>query len=262
MKSKIRFGPAGFGMPALEALPKLKQLGLEAAEVEFTYGVRMKNEQAKKIGELAKKLDVKLSAHAPYYINLLSDDKKKLEASKKRILESCERCHYLGAKNVVFHAAYYGNHEKEKAFEIVKKQIQEMQKTIKKNKWQVALAPETTGKISQFGDIDELLKLRKETGCFLCIDFAHLKARYAGKADYPEIFERLKKEKLTDLHCHFSGIEWTEKGERRHIPTSDKNWLEILPLFKKFNFSGVIINESPMPWQDSLRGKKIFGKIK
>jgi deoxyribonuclease-4 len=262
MKSKMRFGTAGFGMPALEALPKLKQIGLDAAEVEFTYGVRMKNEEAKKIGELAKKLDIKLSIHAPYYINLASDDNRKIEASKKRILLSCERAHYLGVRYVVFHAAYYGKHEKEKCYEIVKGAILDMQKIIKQRGWKVLLAPETTGKASQFGDLDELVRLHKETGCFLCIDFAHLKARCNGKINYGGVFEKLKNEKITELQCHFSGIEFTEAGERRHLITTDKNWLEILPLFKKFKFSGTIINESPMPWQDSLKGKRIWEKLK
>ena len=178
-------------MPALEALPKLKQLGLEAAEVEFTYGVRMKNEDAKKIGEEAKKLGILLSVHAPYYINLASKEKEKLEASKQRILESCEKAHLLNARYVVFHAAYYGNYSKEECYAIVKKQLQELQKEIKKRKWQVMLAPETTGKKSQFGTLNELLRLVKEINCFFCIDFAHMKAR-EGSINYKEVFEKIK----------------------------------------------------------------------
>lgn len=261
MKDNLKFGPGGFGMPPIEALPKLKEDGLCAAEIEFTYGINLTNEQSKKIGELAKKLNIKLSIHAPYYINLNSEDKRKIFMSKKRILDSCERAHYLGAKYVVFHPAFYGKDNKEEVYGRVRKEIIEMQEYIKKKEWNVKLAPETTGKPSQFGDIDELIRLHRETGCFFCVDFAHLKARYGGKVDYNEIFEKLKKEKITELHCHFSGIEFTAKGERKHLVTSKENWNNILPLFKKHNFSGVIINESPDNWNDAIKGKKIWDDI-
>ncbi|MCX8194060.1 MAG: TIM barrel protein [Candidatus Pacearchaeota archaeon] len=257
-KKEVRFGPAGFGMPALEALPKLKELGLNAAEVEFTYGIRMSIADAKKIGELAKKLDIKLSVHAPYYINLASDDKKKIELSKHRILESCERAHWLGAENVIFHAAYYGKHSKEECYEIVKRAIFEMQQVIKKNKWRVSLAPETTGKSSQFGSIDELLKLAKETGCSFCIDFAHLEAR-EQKIDLKEIFDKIKKFK--HIQSHFSGIEYTAKGERRHIVTPESKLRELLSYIKRYNLSITIINESPFPWEDSIKGLKIWKSL-
>ena len=97
---KVLFGPAGLGTPAVEGLERCKKLGLGAAEVEFTYGVRMTNATAKQIGAAAKRLGIKLSVHAPYYINLASKEKSKLNASKKRILQSCERAHYLGASPV------------------------------------------------------------------------------------------------------------------------------------------------------------------
>ncbi|MEM4152822.1 MAG: TIM barrel protein [Candidatus Pacearchaeota archaeon] len=260
MKQEVRFGPAGFGMPALEALPKLKHLGLNAAEVEFTYGIRMSVADAKKIGELAKKLDIALSVHAPYYINLASNEKKKIELSKHRILESCERAHYLGAKYVVFHAAYYGKHSKEECYKIVKQAILEMQQVIKQKKWQVSLAPETTGKVSQFGSLDELLKLAKETGCNFCIDFAHLEAR-EQKINYKEIFDKLKQLKLKHIQAHFSGIEYTSKGERRHIVTPESKLRELLSYVKRYNLSITIINESPLPWEDSIKGLKIWKNL-
>lgn len=257
-KIEVRFGPAGFGMPALEALPKLKELGLNAAEVEFTYGIRMSIADAKKIGELAKKFDIALSVHAPHYINLASEDKKKIETSKKRIIESCERAHWLRAKNIVFHAAYYGNYSPEECYNLVKKAILEMQEIIKKNKWNVSLAPETTGKASQFGSLDELLKLKKETGCSFCIDFAHLEAR-EQKINYKEIFDKIKK--FLCIHSHFSGIEYTSKGERRHIVTPESKLRELLSLVKRYNLTITIINESPVPWEDSLKALKIWKQI-
>lgn len=258
--SKILIGPAGSGGAALEGFEKIKTLGLDAVEVEFTYGVWMKNPDAENIGELNKKLNLKISIHCPYFINLCSKEKPKLEASKKRILQSCERGHLMGAKYIVFHPAYYGKLTKEQAYETVKQQIQELQKTIKSNKWDVILAPETTGKSSQFGSLDELLKLKKETNCHLCIDFAHLKAREQGKISYKEIIEKIPKS-IGYIHAHFSGIEWAQKGEKRHILTPDSEIKELLKAIKKSNIPATIINESPDPIGDAIKTKKILAKL-
>jgi deoxyribonuclease-4 len=195
---KILFGPAGLGTPALEGLQRCKKLGLGAAEVEFTYGVRMTNSTAKQIGALAKKLGIKLSVHGPYYVNLASKEKAKLNASKKRILQSCERAHYLNASPVVFHSGFYQGREEKEVFDMIKEQIKDMQKTIKTKKWKVKLAPEVTGKKSAFAGLDTLLKLKRATGCSICVDFAHLYARNVGKIDYNEVFKKIKK--LPHIH--------------------------------------------------------------
>ncbi len=256
----IKIGPAGTsGSGYIEGLNKCKELNLEALEVEFTYGVKMTNSQAKEIGNLAKKNNVSLSVHAPYYINLASLERKKVGASKKRILDSCERAHYLGAKYVVFHAAFYQKFNNEECYKIVKKEIIEMNNVIRKNKWDVILAPETTGKKSQFGDIDELLKLRKDTNCEFCVDFAHIKARN-GKIDYDELFKKLKH--IKHIHSHFSGIEWTAKGERRHLLTKEEDIRELLKSIKKYKKNATIINESPDPWQDSIKTQKILSELR
>lgn len=262
-KQDVRFGPAGIGgsKEAVQNLNYYKKAGIRAAEVEFTYGVKMHIDDAKRIGEEAKKLDIRLSVHAPYYINLVSEDMKIRESSKKRILEACERAHYFSKEKarIVFHAAYYGKYSKQECYPIVKKAIIEMNNIIKKKKWNVILAPETTGKATQFGDLDELLRLSKETGCFFCIDFAHMKARYNGKITYKEIFDKIKN--IKDLHSHFSGIEFTAKGERRHLITPE-SWLsELLAWIKKYNLSITIINESPDPLGDSLKGSRIWNSM-
>jgi len=256
----IRLGPAGSGgLGNLKGIEKIKQLGLNAMEVEFTYGVRMSISEAKRIGALAKKLNISLSVHAPYYINLASSEADKVEASKKRIIDSSERAHYLGARHVVFHAGFYQGREKEKVYKIIKKQVLDINKTIRQNKWKVLLSPETIGKKTQFGDLDEILRLMKDTGCACCIDFAHILARN-GAINYTQIFNKLKNIKC--VHAHFSGIEFTEKGEKRHLKTS-KN--DIRPLAKeivKRKKDITIINESPDPVKDSLLMKKIIGSLK
>ena len=259
---KVRFGPGGIGgvKQAIENLQEYKESGLSAAEVEFTYSVYVKNNKdAKKIGDEAKKLNIQLSIHASYYINLASHDKKKIQDSKKRILEACERGHYLGAKYIVFHAGYYGKYNEEECYKIIKKEIQEMQKVIKRKRWKVKLAPETAGKKSQFGSLDELLRFAKEIKCSFCVDFAHLLAR-EGKINYKDVFKKIKK--FSHIHSHFSGIEFTSKGEKRHLLTSESKLRELLRWIKRYNLSITIINESPQPYKDSVKGLKIWKSLK
>ncbi|MEM4263547.1 MAG: TIM barrel protein, partial [Candidatus Woesearchaeota archaeon] len=232
---KILIGPGGTGSPAIEGLREIAKLGLTCVEVEFTHSIYMKNNKiAKEVGDAAKELGLDLSVHCPYYINLLSAEKPKITASMKRILVSAERGHYLGAKYIIFHAGYYGKLTKEQAFEGVKKAILEMQEVIKKNKWNVMLAPETTGKSTQFGDLDELYRMHKETGCAVCVDFAHMKAKYLGKIDYKYVFDTLKKFRFRPLTAHFSGIEWGAGGEKRHVPVVDSDIRELLKWIIKY----------------------------
>jgi deoxyribonuclease-4 len=257
-KSKILVGPAGSGGSSEEGFIVVKNSGLDAVEIEFTYSIWMDKKQAEKIAELNKKLNLKLSIHAPYYINLNSEDKRKIEASKKRILKCCEIGNSLGVKYIVFHPGFYQKDSKEKTFENIKKQILEMQKEIRKNKWRVELAPETTGKASQFGSLEELVKMKKETDCSICIDFSHLKARENGKISYQDMAEKISKAHLGHIHCHFSGIEFTEKGERRHLITGEKEIKELFSALKKHNIDCTIINESPDPLGDAMKMKRLL----
>lgn len=258
----IKLGPAGnCAKDIIESIKRLKnELKLDAQEVEFTYGVNLKAARAKEAGVLAKKLGIDLSVHAPYYINLLSEEKQKITASKGRILLSAERANQLNANLVVFHIGYYGKLDREKAYHLVKKEILDLMREIKKRNWSVNLAPETTGKASQFGDLDELLKLSKETGCSLCIDFAHLKARTNGKMSYEEMVQKIKHHK--HVHSHFSGVEYGEKGERRHKITPESEIKGLLKELLKAKVDITIINESPVTWEDSLKMKEILNKLK
>ena len=251
----IKFGPAGSGgLGNIEGLKKVKSLGLEAMEIAFTYGVKISNEEAKEIGLLAKELGISLSVHAPYYINLASLEKIKIEHSKKRIFRAAERANYLGAKYVVFHAGFYQERDKDKVYDIIKKEMKDIVKTIKKNKWKSSPTLETTGKGTQFGTLDELLRMRKDTGCEICVDFAHLFAR-EGSINYDKVFEALKG--IKHIHAHFSGIERTDKGEKRHIITDESVIKPLIEEIVKRNIDITIINESPQPFEDSLKTKMI-----
>ena len=256
---EIRFGPGGLGNPPLDGLDKIKKAGLSAAEVEFTYGVYMDEATAKKIGAKAKELGISLSIHAPYYINLTSEDMKKRTQSKGRILQSCERGHDLGARYIVFHPAFYGKMEKKECYAIVKDAIMELQKKIKEKKWDVVLCPEVTGKGSQFGDVDELVQLSKETGCGMCVDFAHVYARNIGHIDYDEVCKKIKDVEV--LTAHFAGINFGPKGERNHELTPPARAKELLSYLKKYKISLRIINESPDPLADSVMMKQVYASL-
>lgn len=259
--TKIKLGPAGSsGLGGLEGVKEVARLGLDAMEIEFTYGVNMSVEKAKEIGKVAKKLGIQLSVHAPYYCNLASLEKQKIGATRARILQSCDRGHYLGAKHIVFHAGFYQKRPAEKVYEIIKEQILKIQDEIKKKGYDVLLSPETTGKPSQFGSLEELMSLVKETKCSICVDFAHILARNNGRIDYNDVFKKLKP--LRHVHCHFAGIEYTEKGERRHLITKEKDIKELLGYCLKSNKKMTIINESPDPLGDTLKTKRILENMK
>jgi deoxyribonuclease-4 len=212
----IKFGPSGLGgVKEAEAnLQQYHELGLNACEIPFTYGIYIKNSKdALRIGKKAKELKIQLSIHAQYWINLNSEDKNKIEKSKQRIINCCKIGDIFGVKYIVFHPGFYGKKTKEETYENIKNAILEINEKIKENKWKVKLAPETMGKINVFGSVQEIKKLVKETKCSLCVDFAHLYARNKGEKDYKELYEPFKS--FNNLHCHFSGIEYGDKGEKK-----------------------------------------------
>ena len=240
-------------MGNLKGIQKVARMKLDCMEVEFTYGVRMSMDHAREVGALAKEKGIALSVHAPYYINLASDEKEKIVASKKRILDSCERAAALGARNVVFHAGFYQKKTAAQTYGLIEKAIVEIQKKISKNRWKVKLCPEITGKPSQFGSVEELLKLMKETGCGICVDFAHLYARQQGEIDYTRILKKLPK----SFHAHFSGIAYGEKGERKHLKTTKKFFEPLAEALLKTKRNITLICESPQPYKDAAMMKRV-----
>jgi len=258
----IKFGPAGLGPSnsAEKVLESYHKLGLKTCEIAFTYSVYIKPDDAVRIGKKAKELGIDLSIHAPYFVNLNSDEKEKREASKKRILGCCEIGELLGAKIVVFHPGYYSdkgktNEDRERSYEVIREGVEDMMKVIKQNGWKIKIAPETMGKVNVFGSLEEISRLVKDTNCSFCIDFAHVLARYK-KVDYA-LIEKLFPYK--EWHCHFSGIEYNEKGERNHISTGRDNWKELMEHLPK-DKEIWIVNESPTMVEDSVLGMKIAEK--
>jgi deoxyribonuclease-4 len=264
MAHKILLGPAGTPTVTkggtLEAVGDVARLGLKAMEVEFVYGVRMGMGLARQVGREAGKHDIALSIHAPYYVNLCTDDAKKLAASKKRIADSVERADAMEARVVVFHPGFYGKLEKKEALERVLDACKDMAGSVPSG---VKLGIETTGKSGAFGTLEEVVSVcRKSRACVPVVDFAHIYARQVGNIDYGKVLDEVKPLRLKHLHTHFSNIEYTQKGERNHLPLDHSP--PFGPLAKeimKRKLDVTIICESPALEQDSLRMKRTFERM-
>ncbi len=267
----IRLGPAGICVTArkkttIGSLKRISELQLSAQEVEYVRGVNMSITTAKEVGKVAKELGIELSVHCPYYINLCSKEEKKIEDSKKRILDSAERADAMGARVIVFHPAYYGKLPENQALDLVKNSCLEIREEIEGNGWNVSLGLETTGKISAFGTLDEITKISKEVkGVVPYVDWCHLFVRNNGKIDYSEIFDKLEVLKLDHVYSHFSNSKYnvnTKKFVDVHVPIDSHPPFESLAreiLKRKIDIS--IVSESPVLEMDSIRMKKTFEKL-
>jgi deoxyribonuclease-4 len=181
---RLLFGSAGVPRSALRSsttsgIERVAELGLGCMELEFVQGVKMGRETALTVAELASKRKIVLTAHAPYAINLNAREPDKLKASRERILQTARIASLCGAVSIVFHAAYYMDDPPAQVYNNVKAQLQQITSQLKaegNNKVWIRL--EVTGRISQFGTLDEVLEISAETeGVAPCIDFAHWHAR-------------------------------------------------------------------------------------
>jgi len=255
----IKFGPSGLGSvkEAISNLERYHKLGLKACEIAFTYGPYIKDEkEAREIGKKAEELGVYLSIHGPYWINLNSEDKKKIEQSKERILRCLEVGTWLGVKRIIFHPGFYGKMDKIETYNNIRNAMLDLQKIRKEKKYTPELAPETMGKVNVFGSVEEIAKLVKDTKCSFCIDFAHILAREKNYK-FQETLKTFKDFK--ELHIHFSGIVYGDKGEKHHKATESKEWVELLSNLPKEK-EIFIINEAPTPVEDSVAGLHIHTK--
>ena len=271
MENKLRFGPAGMplalkGKRLAEGIAYTSKIGLGAFEVEFVRGVRIRKEDAIEAAKVAKEKDIILSCHGPYFVNCCSPEKEKQETSKRNLMEALRAADLLGAKIVVFHPGFYQGQSpevaKKNAFNLLSEVIEKM----KDEKIKAFLGCETTGKPSQYGSLDENLEMCKKFSKHVkpVIDFGHISSRENGKIkttkDYEEIFKKIKdvlgKEALEGLHCHFSEQEFSEKGEKRHVPLGTNNHPPFKPLaelIKKSHYHFTIISESPLLEEDALK---------
>lgn len=261
----IRIGPAGIPISSEErdtisGIRKTAEIGLNAIEIQFSRSVYLKEAVAKECRKAAEESDVKLSVHGSYFVNLCNPEKA--EASKARLMEACYIADVLGASPIVFHPGFYGKTDRKECMKTVLAECNEMSLVIERKGLNVKMGLETTGKASQFGTLEETLEVcRAVKNCIPVIDFAHIYARDGGKIDYAETLRKVSDAGFDSIHSHFSNIEFTDKGERKHLPLDSRP--DFRPLAKELVRKGTditIISESPMLDLDALKMKKILGE--
>ncbi len=273
----LHFGPAGIPVSAKGKKPEqgvreVKRLGLDCMEIEFVRGVRMSENSAAAVRDAARETGIRLTAHGPYYINLCSKEPEKVSASIRRVLDTARVGSLCGAESITFHAAFYQGRDEREIFNEVAARLESILAILAKDRVKVAVRPELTGKPSQFGSLEELIELsRRVKGVLPCIDFAHLFARTNGRynsyEEFCEVLDALKKGLgagiLKNMHIHVSGIEFTAKGERRHLELENSrfNWKDLLRALLDYKVEGVCICESPTLEKDALLLKKTYHSL-
>ena len=278
-KSKVtlRFGTGGTPHSALRPDPlsgveRIAALGLSAMELEFVYGVRIRDDAAENIRLRAEELGVALTCHGPYYINLNAVEPEKRQASVERIIATARAARRVGAHSITFHAAFYLKQEPGSVHQTVQDALVRIVETLSAEGNDVQIRPELTGKPSQYGDLEELLKLSQAIPRVRpCIDFSHLHARTGGAMNSAEEFrtvltryrEVLGKQALADLHLHISGIQYTAKGERRHLDLveADLRYRELLQALVEEDARGIVICESPNLEEDAQLLQSTYQKL-
>jgi len=283
MADRPRFGPAGVPLAframkvALADVPRLlKEEGLDAFEYQAVrWGAKpqIRREKAEELGLKAEEHDVWLSLHGSYFINFCGK-KEIIEASRNRLIACATAAEWMKAHVVVFHPGFYGKKQPKETFKDCLEATKEVVETIKtlgiRN---VKLGPETMGKISQFGSLDEILGLCEQVEQTQpVIDWAHLHARCRGcfkkvedfRKAVEEIERRLGTDAVKNMHCHFTKVEFTDKGERRHH-TMDKvgygpDFTMLAKVIAEFKLRPVIISESPVPDVDAIKMREILQK--
>lgn len=274
--AELLFGTAGIPLSTwpqttIDGIKRIAQLGLGCMEIEFVQGVYLSEAEAYLVAESAQNAGVRLSAHAPYFLNFNAHEPRKLRASQGILLKTARIASICGAHSVVFHAGFYLGDPPEKVYQTVKEYLAEVVDKLKEGDTRLLLRPEVSGKGSQFGTVEEILELCTELdGIAPCIDFAHWHARTGGFNSYPEftsVLEQVKK-KLSDaalesMHLHISGIAYGAKGERSHLKLeeSDLRYNELLRALKDYKVRGTVICESPNLEEDALLLKESFDAL-
>lgn len=262
----IRFGTAGISdsfdamgfKNSLDIPAYIERFQLHAFEYQCGRGVRLGLDKAAEMARRAEKPDILFSVHAPYFISMSSMVEETRLKSIDYILQSCRLVRALGGRRVIFHSGSCGKQSREEALEKALDTMQRMVKAVDEEGFDdITLCPETMGKIGQLGTLDEVLALcGVDKRITPCIDFGHLNARTLGgiqtKQDYADILDRMQQvlqdQRAQNFHVHFSRIEWSKGGEKRHWTFADTQfgpeYPPLIQLLKERQLSPVIICES------------------
>ena len=275
---KIRFGTAGTSdsfaalgyKNSLDIPAYTAEMGLDAFEYQCGHGVRLGLEKAARMAAEAAARDLAFSVHAPYYISMSSLEEDKRLNSVHYLLQSAAVCKALGGRRIVFHPGSCGKQSREAALEKALDTMRRAQEALDEAGYgDMTLCPETMGKIGQLGTLDEVLALcRVDARITPCIDFGHLNARTLGgiqtKADYAAILDRLADalgdERARRFHVHFSRIEFSKGGEKRHWTFAETQFgpepAPLLELLAERKLAPVMICESAGTQAEDARWMK------
>lgn len=276
----IKFGPSGAptrfydeGHKTTEEMPLwVKQNGLDCFEYSFGRGVNLGEAKAKSIAEAFKKENIEISVHAPYFINLATPEEVKAENSFNYILSSAVVGKIMGANRVVFHPAAQGKETRETAVNRTIARLIELKSIIEeRGLTDMKFCPETMGKIAQIGTIEEITQFCTLADFYYpTVDFGHVNAREQGslktKEDYlarlKYMINILGYEKVSDMHVHFSKVEYTAKGEKRHLTFEDTifgpDYKPFIEAIVELNLHPYIVSESAGTQADDAKTMKDY----
>lgn len=266
----IRFGTVGTPQSAPKSggsaggLQRIRELNLGALELAWVQSVRVSDDGCAKIKAAGEQYDVAISVHAPYYINLNAASKEMWEAGRERLLAAARCGCKAGATDVIFHPGSYMKHEPSVAYKASLDRLSEVSDTLRKEKCNVTLRPETMGKSAMLGTLEETIAWSREVENVLpCVDFAHLHARPGDGSfnTYNEFANALRliaaglgQRGLKRIHVHFSGIAYTTKGEKQHLNLAEAD-IKYKALFKAMADLGVegrVLSETPNMEEDAV----------
>ncbi len=261
-----KFGPAGtsdnFKLQGFKTSLQIPEFvvksGLDCFEYQCGRGVNIGLEKATELGKIAKEKGITLSLHAPYYISMSSVEEEKRLNSVKYILDSARAVNAMGGDRIIVHTGSCSKISREEALSLAKDTMRlAIDSLDNENLSNIHICPETMGKVNQLGTLFEVMELCKlDFRLIPWIYFGHLNARDLGiiktKDDYDVILKTIKNELGTErfksFHSHFSKIEYTTGGEKRHLTFEDKvfgpNYEPLMELVAEYNLSPVFICES------------------
>ncbi|MGI6192044.1 MAG: TIM barrel protein [Christensenellales bacterium] len=262
----IRFGPSGNSESFYEqgykhtrqAPEYLAKMGLDAFEYSFGRGVRMSQNTASAIRASMEEYGIALSVHAPYFINLCVEDEERVDKNRRYFLETARAARMMGADRAVFHPGAVTNMTRERAMELAQPLLKRILDELEdEGLGSVRFCAETMGKLNQFGDLDEMIRLcAADERLIPAVDFAHLHARGNGAlnstGDFEKVLDALEnglgKERAKKMHVHFSTIEYTKMGEKRHRTFAETDYgprfEHLAPLLVSRGYEPRIICES------------------
>jgi deoxyribonuclease-4 len=274
---EVLFGPAGYPGAAQGNLKRVFEIlvdaGVNALEYAAVHGLRTTEKKALEIGDLARKHGIQMSLHAAYYINLASKNPEIRERSRQRLIKALIYAPLMDVKRVVFHPGTLGGMSPDDAHIVVRDALRSVWEEAGSRGGGAFLAPEIAGKIAMYGSVDQIIALCRDVdGCIPTIDWAHLYARSQGlvndRESYLKILNLFEIELgslfVDNMHFHFSGITFTEKGEASHQPVGEEWGPDLYPLLEivqEVGYKPTFICESPNPLQGALFAKYIFEQI-